>query len=480
MGLWETIKRWFSKPKKNFLESRHPELYPLSVKDIAKELKLEDDARRFGEKGIPAPDATILDGPEEKIILRVENARQDYIDYASLRLAILEEELAKLDVTEHVNRARQADEEFERKASSLLSASASVIEDLYDFARRRQQELEAFRTKHHIERVPHLLTPAENYSKFAVLAFLVVVEGVFNAYFFSQGLAGGLIEGFFWAAAFALLNLGTAFSWGKFAVPLVFHVRPLPKILGFFGITSAVVWMTGVSLIIAHYRDALVADATNPAEAALEAIKLHPFGLNDINSWFLFGLSCVFAMSALYRGFGSDDPYPGYGKAGRRARDAREEYLEEVGHIRNQLEELKQTELAQLEEKVSHSQSLLSQQSNLIQGKVAAESRVKKALDDAEQCMKALLALYRNLNALHRNGLPTPAYFDRSVQMRNLTLPDFSTKADEAKRKQQQKMVDNLLSRLEVIRANIQASFNTKYAGIRPLNAHFDDEVKEV
>lgn len=480
MGILKVIKKWFSLPKKDFLDSRHRGFYPLDVDDIATELRLEEEARRFGEKGIPAPDATTLDGVEEKIIHRIEKVRQDYLGYASLRLTVLTEALAGLDVTEFVNRAQQTDHEFERKANTLLSGSAPFIENLAETARCRQQEFEDFKKTHHIQREPRLLSAGEIYFQYALLSLVVVIEGALNAYFFSLGLEGGLIEGFFWAAAFALLNVTTAFCWGKFALPYVFHVHPLKKIGGYLGIPMALAWITSVSLLIAHYRDALIADVLDPAKVVLEAIKSHPFSLTDINSWILFGLSGVFALSALYRGLRSDDPYPKYGDAARRALEAHEEYLEKVEDIRSELEELKQTELKQLEESVTHAQSLLSQRSNLIQSKKDTELNTSRALESAQQSMIALLTLYRNTNELYRKGLPKPAYFNRTTAIKNVTLPDFSTNKDDLIKADQQKLIENLLSKVEILRANIQASFNTKYDGLKPLSTHFERDVQKI
>ena len=474
MRLWERFIAWlFSSPKLATHKLQHPDVYPLDVSDIARELALEEEARRLGEAGIPAPEATSLSGPESTVVQRMEKARQDYIDWASQRLSVLNEDLSRGDVTPVVNRALQADKEFERKASALLAQSALLTNDLANAAARRQREFEDFRSYHKLQRDPHYPTVAGTFFHYAILALLIVIEGAANAFFFSQGMTTGLIGGFVAAAIFAGINIIVAFFWGKRAVPYVIHRGATQQIIGFLGVTAALVCMVGISLAIAHFRDALVADAAVPAKAAWEAMNASPLVLNDIVSWALFGVSVVFAVSALFDGFSSDDPYPGYGKIARRAAETRADYLEELDDIRRKLDELKEDELTNLEEGVQRAQSLLSQHAGFIQDKISAELRLQTALRNAENCMDALLRVFRNANELHRNGAPRPSYFDDHPPLQELVPPDFAIQADEAAHGEQQAQVNKLFANADVVRANIQASFNRKYDRLKPLDMQF-------
>lgn len=478
MRLWEQIKSWLFSPPRRPRKLHHPDLYPLVVESIAKELALEEEAKRLGEAGIPAPDAISLCGPESKVVQRIDRARQDYVDWANLRLEVINDDLSKRDVTKLINRALQAEREFERKAGTLLADSESMTTDLANIAMRRQQEVDEFRQHHCLRRDPHYPTGAASFSRYALLALLIVVEGMFNAFFFSQGLTTGLIGGFIAAALFAALNLCVAFGWGKFVVPFTTHRGALQKALGVLGAVLAFACMLGISMMIAHFRDALVADAAEPAKAAWQAMKVSPFDLNDIMSWVLFGVSMVFAVGAFFDGVSSDDLYPGYGKIARRATDARSEYVEEVRHIRASLDALKEEELEALEESAKQAQSLVSQQAAFIQDKMSAESRLRNALRDAENCLDALIETFRTANEIHRGETPRPAYFDTRPQLRDLTLPDFGIVADQATQRRQQDLVGSLLARMGDLRANIQASFNREYDRLTPLDAHFQPERK--
>ena len=80
MGLAERFWNWLSASASGAPRKGHPDLYPLDVSQLTKELRLVEEGKRLGEAGLPAPDAKTLSGPEAAIVQRVEKARQDYVD----------------------------------------------------------------------------------------------------------------------------------------------------------------------------------------------------------------------------------------------------------------------------------------------------------------------------------------------------------------------------------------------------------------
>ncbi len=121
----------------------------------------------------------------------MEKARQDYVDWAALRLNVLSQDLGRRNITQVVNRARQADREFERKASTLLTEKDSLLRTLGETARKRKAELDAFRTEHRLTREAHFPSGSRTYLIYALLVLFVGVEAVFNAKYFAQGLDSG-------------------------------------------------------------------------------------------------------------------------------------------------------------------------------------------------------------------------------------------------------------------------------------------------
>lgn len=472
MGLWEQVKKWLTSARPGGPRKAHPDLYPIDIERIAQDLQLDEQAKRFGEAGLPAADAKVIAGPEAALVERVEKARQDFVDWGALRLNVLNTDLSRRDITKDVNQARQADQEFERKASAMLSEHEAAMRALGETARNRKAELEAFRAKHRLSREAH--EPSLNlFLRIMILVALIAIEGVLNARFFSQGLEDGLVGGFIEAGTMAGVNVLFAFAIGKYLIPYANHAYLIPKALGLLAITAAVVWLTCAGLGIAHYRDSLTSEIANPAAAAWSSFLAHPYQLKDLFSWALFAITVAFGTIALFDGLYSNDRYPGYGSISSRADSAIEEYESVLADLREQLEELKNDELKTFDKALKRADTDVSMFKSLIESKQMAGSRLANALLSADNALDALIKRFRSLNELHRKGAPRPGYFDRHPDLRPVLPPSFDTAADEAALQQQRDLLDALLAEEQEIRGRIQAGFNQKFDRLKPLQSHF-------
>lgn len=469
MRLWETLKFWLFNKRRQKHKITHPDLYVLDVEELAQELAIAEKAKELGGAGIPTPDATVLCGIEFTIVHRVHKARLDYVDWAQGRLQAINESLNRRDVLPLVERALQADQEFDRKASSLFAESAALIAKLADGERKARTELEGFRQQHSLEREAQYPTGAASFFRYSLLALLILIEGLLNAWFFAQGLTSGLLGGFVAAALFAILNLVSAFLIGKFLIRFISHRQIWGKLLGFVAMTAATGLMIGISLTIAHYRDALVLDMVNPARYAWETLQKTPFGLNDVFSWLLFGISVFFAIVAVFDGLFSDDLYPGYGQLTRRAKAAHDEFFDEVEGLREDFESLRQAEIDTLDESLRQAQSLIAQSADYIASKKSAESRLVTAISDADHCMQALIKRFRDANAIYRNGIPVPGYFNQNPPLPPIVVPNFAIAQDEIALAQQATKLESLQQKINAIRANIQVAYNREYDRLKPL-----------
>jgi hypothetical protein len=478
MKFFEMFWNWLTTSAKGGPRKGHPDLYPINVDKLAKELNLIEEAKRLGDAGFPASDAKVPSGPEAAIIQRVEKARQDYVDWAALRLNILSQDLGRRNVAQDVNRVSQADKEFERKASTLLTEQDSLLRGYGDAARKRKEELESFKNKNDINRDAHYPTSSGSYLRYGLLFLLVSIEGILNAGFFAQGMNSGLLGGFSMAAFLAAFNVIAAFLFGKYFIPYVNHFRASWKVLGILTSFFALLFMVGMAFSIAHYRDALSAEVADPAFAALESIRSNPILLHDVFSWALFVISIVFGVASLFDGLYSDDLYPSYGSISRRTQVALDDYEDQLNTLRSELDELKNEELKILDKTVQQSQASVASIDSLISDKMMAGSRLEMALRNADHSLEALLHKFRTENDIHRKGLQRPNYFNKKPDLRPISVPDFNTSADEAYSANQHELVNTLLADVEGVRARIQQAFSLKFDGLKPLHTHFP--VKEV
>jgi hypothetical protein len=240
------------------------------------------------------------------------------------------------------------------------------------------------------------------------------------------------------------------------------------KALGVAAAAFAVICMISIGLSIGHFRDALIADAAEPARAASLAFKSAPFALRDLMSWLLFAVSVLFAVFALFDGLSSDDRYPGYGPVARRARQSRDDYLGELQGIRKALEELKNEELELLERNMQKARTYVAESVALLRDKNWLRTRLDTALLDAENCLDALLKIVRDTNRMHRGGVPTPGYFDSRPTLQSLGIPDFGTTDDRARLAEHERLVERLLAEADGIRTVIEETFNTYAARLKP------------
>lgn len=473
MGLLAKFWNWLTTSAKGRPRKGHPDLYPIDVDKLADELNLREEAKRLGTVGLPAVDAVSLSGPEAGIVQRVEKARQDYVDWAVLRLNVLSQELGRRNVTQDINRASQADKEFERKASTLLTEQDGLLRGLGEVAIKRQTELDEFKSKNHLTREANYPTGTGSFLRYALLLLLVVIEGVLNAGFFSQGLNSGWLGGLTFAGILAAANVLFAFIFGKFPVRYVNHSNVSLKAFGYLFLAISLAVMCTMGLGIAHFRDSLIAEAVDPSSSALQALLGNPLELRDIFSWALFAISIAFGVTSLVDGLSSDDSYPHYGSISRHTQQAIEDYEDELNTLRSDLEELKNEELNSLDAVVQQSQASVAVFASLVDDKHMAGARLSTALRDADHSLEALLFTFRTENEVHRNGVQRPAYFDKPIELRPLRLPSFEIETDKIDLEEQREQVDTLLANVQGIRARIQAAFNQQFDRLKPLGTHF-------
>jgi hypothetical protein len=479
MSILQRVWGWLTQARKRNGAWAHPDLNPYDVKELVQELNLKAEAQRLGKAGVPAPDSTRPGGAEAEAIQRVDSIRQGYVNWAAIRLSILNERLGKTDITQTVNRARQADQEFERRASSLITEQEAVLRATGENAKQMVAELRAFKATHGLTRSAVYPTGARAFLGYALLFFLVAFEGILNASFFAQGLDSGLLGGAGYAMALAALNVAVAYGFGKWPSRYLHHKQPGMKTLGWFAAAAALTAMLVVGLSIAHFRDALTGGSTDAPAAAMRALTTTPFILNDLMSWGLFGISVVFAVFAFFDGHFSDDLYPGYGKLSARAAEAAEAYETELQALRKGLDELREFEVKALDQAAQESEVNIASYAATVQQKRAAGLKLEAALQNSASSLDAVLGIFRQENEIARRPLPSPIYFDQPTLLAPLNLPDFDTQKDEEQLAAQRVLCEKLISEMQDIRGRIQAAFNQKFDLLKPLPQHFEaDEGK--
>ena len=239
------------------------------------------------------------------------------------------------------------------------------------------------------------------------------------------------------------------------------------------GFVAVVVFFLG--LTIAHFRDSLSLgvdlEFTEVSAMAWQSLLASPFGLHDMFSFLLFGVSCFFGGFAWFEGYSWGDTYPGYGALQLDSEKAVTEYEERLSIMRTELEDLKDECLHKLEADIDQAKDSVLAFKSQIDRKEKSRHRLQLALGKAEDILVALIGEFRTNNyvCLRELGQEKPSYFDDPVPIKELEWPDFSTEEDECELDKQEKMLRGLLSSLEDIRAQIQSSFDSTFDQLKPI-----------
>lgn len=430
MAVWSGLKNKGQAPGRDGASGQ--DLTSLDVAEITERFDLIGQAKQMAQLGLPAFHSKTLCQVELEVVRYIEHAREQIQRQASLDLEKLDDRISEVHASQLDLQNGRMTADFERKALVVFNEQSAWLEKLGKKANRRTTELERFRHTHDIERDAVYPEGAGVFARYAVLLLLVVVEGLFNASFFAEGLSTGLVGGFSYAATLAALNVVVMFLLGKTVLRWLFHRQAGLKLIGWLGLLGSLLYTTVVALAIAHLRTAILAGSAEPTKDAWGTLIYTPFALNDLLSWVLFLVTIGFGLASLLDGLFMDDLYPGYGELARREKQAVEEFEEEFDEVRQDLEDLKQENLDVLEQEVVRANHLVARCKQLIDDKKSLHKSWMKAVDDSEVALYAALRIFRAENERHRHDGMRPAYFDTLPSLNPVQLPKPSTEKFES------------------------------------------------
>jgi hypothetical protein len=284
----------------------------VSVDALARDLKVVERAKENGKVELPSSSSSKLDETEYAIIERIFSDRKaahqtltDQLEtYAQRRTAL--DFHGRFTVIQHAAPAAVA--EFRTEANlgrdQLHQLRRALVEN--------EQERDHFREQHRLRRVPRVSSPATNFLKLTLLAFLFVSETYINGVFLAKGNALGFIGGVAEAMVFAVLNVLISFGIGLGGLRELNHRRLFRKLLGLLSFIAWMVFAVFLNLALAHYREVSGVLLDDAGAQVITRLWQSPAALSDIKSWLFFGIGLVWSAIALIDGIFYTDPYPGY------------------------------------------------------------------------------------------------------------------------------------------------------------------------
>ncbi|UIF88584.1 hypothetical protein [Cupriavidus sp. UYPR2.512] len=416
----------------------------------------------------------MLSAPEQAVIHRLEKKRAEYMEWSAIRLGTLNTQIHSYNLIQRINEALAADQTFETGVNALLTDRHANLDRLSEAHKSKQKVLREFKEQNRLSRDANVSTASDKVLAVLLMAACVIGDGLINAYFFAQGDDNGLIGGFMQALICAGINVVLAFAFWRYGIPHILRVHRGWKAFG--GLMLLVFFVAAflIAIATAHYREALLVDASEPSAHALRTLQETPFGLHEMSSWGLVLLCLIVAAIASKKGYTYDDPYPGYSAHARAAEEAAADYEEELAGVREELDAKRNEAVASAKNSLEEGQQAVRLIEMAIRNKEEARIKFEHVMQEAERAAPPLLMKFREANMIAAGPTrPRPAYFDTMPDLKVLPLPDFSVEADREVAARQGALVADLVERERGICFKINSALNQQYQLLMPLTAQF-------
>ncbi len=370
---------------------------PIDAAKLADDLRLAAQGADRGERDLPASAEANFDPIELDVVGRVGAEASLQRGHLIAMLRAYRDRLAELTAATEIAQLRLA------AADAIAKFNQARQQSRGDLARLRQRFVEArnelsdFKLTHNLTRPAR--SPNNRWTTIGLLIVVVAFESILNGAFFSKGSELGLVGGIVTAVGISIANVGWCFLLGnipaRYANARNFFIKMASLLMTVAGLGAVI----ALHLFAAHFRDATIALGEDKAfEAAKIGIMSHPANLADINSWYLFGLGVLFGFLAFWKGYGLDDPYPGYGSVFRRAAEAEDEYNREHHEFFDELDATRDTTIDAFKAGIANIPGYAAKAQQIRAARSALLEQFRNYEQQIEQIVNRLLAVYRDAN----------------------------------------------------------------------------------
>ncbi|HRJ00592.1 MAG TPA: hypothetical protein PKV67_07415, partial [Hyphomonas sp.] len=335
----------------------------------------------------------------------------------------------------------------------------------------------------------------------AILVFIMLVEGAFNALLFKDAQSAGLLGGLLVAFGVSAVNVLFGVTAGFFGLRYLNHPALAAKIAG--GVLAGACILFGIFLnfFIAHFRDAvelglMAAEAENRL-AEFSMFEIAPgtvistmfpniFGLDSFVALALLILGLTVFSLAVYEGYDRiSDPYPGYGRVWRKERKAYERRQQLREDLRGDLSNYFSASRIWFETQLSRHAAAkreIEKAMNLLESRRDIAVAIASKAADQERGLKVA---YRQAHRRMRNSLrdklgeqaACPAYFDEILTPQ---LPPFDYAKERAQANAAIKTIDQNITALNLTREWLETHIQQVQQGLSSIEKKVADEIARV
>jgi hypothetical protein len=385
-------------------------LQKIDIDAYARKRNLKSRGEADGLANVPAASLSDQSAAEREIILDLDAERGRLTADAAAHFRAQNDALATLETAMDIAAIRKDAAEVVSTLRKVDIEWKGDILRMYRAAQEARAEYDEFRQQHRLTRPAR--QPKSPGLALSWLALSITLESVLNGIFFAEGSASGLIGGIGVALAVSVINVALLGAvLGYFPARWAHHRNGLIKLFAILILAAGIAAMVMVNGFVAHFRDAYerLGDDVILINVFSHLIS-NPFDLMRLQSWLLFFLGLGFAFFGFAKGYGLDDPYPGYGAVDRRRAFAETVYVE---NRQIRIEDATQTRdraIVSLSSAIERLRGASAQRDQILAARSQMCSDVANHEAHLEHATNALLSFYRDANRRSRT-LPPPQHF---------------------------------------------------------------------
>ena len=469
----------------------------LDATEVIARLDVKQAAEEAGKEGRPPEQATDLDVNERRVVVYYENV----VDAERGRA------LEALDELERKLKASRNDIKPGRDLAELARITSSMQENHDRLCAEQGAELRTMRLEQerclrdlrYFRSVNDLKGRQADYPEstvyhFSWVAAIALIEWISLSSFYANGSDFGLLGGVLIAGTFSVVNLVLMVVAGYCFRYINAPRDPLQRVYVSVAALCCVFFLF-ITFIAAHYRVAVErlaaarlaggdasteADQFRATQDAWQNFLANPVGLGDAWAWLVVIFAITFGLFALYKGFTSDDPFPGYRKVDQDAKRAAADYADKAAATRSAQSAVFDTARADLKRVTANAKLTIE---TFDKGIVAIDARIRsfeQFVDVAERNCNHVVMAYRQFNR-YVVASPRPQYFDRPVVLDaglKAPLPDIDAELREAQQ-QHHKESEELDKRFTERSVALQAICNVCIKKLEDMVAKIERDIAE-
>lgn len=381
---------------------------------LANELDVVNLSKQAARQGLPSLGSIGPDANEINFKQKIETKAIQASNRIKESTSVLSNLILEVNIRKEFTSISEMNNEFKNKVSATFTPILKDIETLKEEVRSAEDDVRTFKKVNGIRRNAHY--PPSSWGTIGVLLIALVLESVLNGVFFAAGQDLGLVGGVAEALVISCLNIGIGFIAGWWILTYKNHCLKSKEYLAYLFFTAVCIFSFCLNIGAAHYREALVSDPDNARTNAVEAFINGIVSIHDVDSWLLFSLGIFFFSLAVYKGYRSDDEYPGYGRISRKKDDLMDDLTNEREEALSLLDDMHQELLSELDETYEIVKRSAKQLSSYISSLEHQNSIYVSYIQHLENALLYITTLYRETNQAAR-GNDYPDYFNAEIDV---------------------------------------------------------------